>query len=426
MSSQTENSEKSESPVKGEEPVPHHMSDVDTWGGPDRSYMTFVIMSVLFGFFGLDHFYLRSFATGTQKLLINIVSLGFWYWWDVIQIASDGAKIRTEGLNSPLDWMRGIGRGVFSPPAKEPAKGSGGGNKKEEEKDYGFGAKKSYLIYSFLAIFFGFLGADRFYMGELWQGLAKLISCFNIFLFLFGWLWVLWDSFQAFFLTESILEKGISVPLPYNMLFSENIPGSLFKVHKLTAEDFKTGSGMAMPGMPGMPGVPGFGLFGIGSFSFTEFCSKWFNIPIPTLPVREIYREVVAPLLTVPVVQALQSVGKPQPPTQPSCLEEAINMIPTAEQVHQTVMNAADSSRAVVSTVVEPAAIVSKGMENAVQKTQDRPPVQLGGYRRAAEAAAEAAEATGGPGPVIAGALTAVVLAGGLKGFYDLISKQYG
>jgi len=32
----------------------------------------------------------------------------------------------------------------------------------------------------------------------------------------------------------------------------------------------------------------------------------------------------------------------------------------------------------------------------------------------------------GGPGPVIAGVLTAVVLAGGLKGFYDVISKQYG
>ena len=29
-------------------------------------------------------------------------------------------------------------------------------------------------------------------------------------------------------------------------------------------------------------------------------------------------------------------------------------------------------------------------------------------------------------GPVIAGVLTAVVLAGGLKGFYDVISKQYG
>jgi hypothetical protein len=32
--------------------------------------------------------------------------------------------------------------------------------------------------------------------------------------------------------------------------------------------------------------------------------------------------------------------------------------------------------------------------------------------------------ASAGPGPVIAGALTAVVLAGGLKGFYDMISSR--
>jgi hypothetical protein len=35
-------------------------------------------------------------------------------------------------------------------------------------------------------------------------------------------------------------------------------------------------------------------------------------------------------------------------------------------------------------------------------------------------------EFTAGPGPAIAGVLTAVVIAGGLKGFYDVISKQYG
>jgi type IV secretory pathway VirB6-like protein len=31
---------------------------------------------------------------------------------------------------------------------------------------------------------------------------------------------------------------------------------------------------------------------------------------------------------------------------------------------------------------------------------------------------------TSGPGPILAGALTALLLAGGLKGFYDFLSKQ--
>jgi hypothetical protein len=43
-----------------------------------------------------------------------------------------------------------------------------------------------------------------------------------------------------------------------------------------------------------------------------------------------------------------------------------------------------------------------------------------------AQKGGERYEPTSGPGPVIAGSLTALILAGGLKGFYDFISKQYG
>ena len=362
------------------EPVLHHISDVDTWGGPDRSYLTFVILSVLLGFFGADHFYLRSFATGSQKFLVNIFTLGFWYWWDVVQILTDGTKIRKDGLQSPLDWIRGIGRGVFVD------------SQPKDSNDLGYASKKSYVMYAFLAIFFGFLGADKFYMGELWQGLAKLLSCFNIFLFLFGWLWVAWDSFFAFFFTDSILKNGISAPMPYSFVFSESIPGSQFKVRKLTEEDMKQ-----------------------PIFTFTDFCSRWFGIPVPSFPIREVYREIVAPLLTVPVVTALRAVGPARPPVQPSCFAEAQAMIPTTQQIHQSTMDAAVTGRATLAAVAEPVVVVSQGLGNAVQKVERS---QSGGGQQEQQGS--------GPGPVIAGALTAVVLAGGLKGFYDLISKQYG
>lgn len=363
--------------MSSQAPTLHHISDVDTWGGPDRSYFTFVIVSVLFGFFGLDHFYLRSFATGTQKFIVNVLTLGFWYWWDVVQILSDGPTIREKGLQSPLDWIRGIGRGVFvqPPPASTP----------KDPNDFGYGSKKSYLLYAFLAIFFGCLGADKFYMGELWQGLAKMLSCFNIFLFLFGWIWVFWDSFYAFFLTDSILQNGIQPPLPYSMVFSEPIPGSLFQVKKLTAEDLKPAT-------------------------WGDLCTKMFGVPVPTLPLRDLYREIVAPLLTVPVVSALRSIGPAKPPQQPTCVQDAMSMLPTSSQVHQSVMEAADTGRVAVASVAEPVIVMSKGVGNAIH-------AQSGGANE---------ESGSGPGPVIAGALTAVVLAGGLKGFYDMISKQYG
>jgi TM2 domain-containing membrane protein YozV len=189
----------------------HLMSDVYVWKHPDRSYTIFIILSILFGFFGLDHIYLRSYPTAIAKLVMNFFTFGLWYVWDILQIAVDGTRIRTEGLNSPFDWLKGIGRGVFST-----------GNES-------YAAPKDYIIYTILT-FFGCLGADKFYIGEYGQGLVKLISCFNIFLFLFGWFWVLWDWYHAVFSIKSVMKDGISPPLPYSFLFDPIQARRLFEV----------------------------------------------------------------------------------------------------------------------------------------------------------------------------------------------------
>jgi len=342
-------------------PLPH-ISNVDQWGGhPDRNYYVFAVLSVVFGFFGLDHFYIRSFETGFKKLIVNIFGLGLWYMWDVIQVLTDGAKIRKEGLSSPLDWIRGIGYGVFTDPSQK------GGE---------YTAKKSYVVYAALAIFLGCFGLDKFYMGYAWQGLAKLLSCFNIFLFLFGWLWVLWDSFHAFFMTKSVLTDGITPPMPYSFLF-DPIPGGAFMVNTPASEMAKS-AGSSLDWM-----AKSFGLSSLPS--------------VPSLPsgdfVRNAYKEVVAPLLTVPVVKALQSAsaGIPSMPL-PTMPPVPLPKIPTM------------------------ATIPTMPTMQSVQKSLPAE-MQSGG---------SSAGASTGPGPVIAGTLTAVVLAGGLKGFYDMISAQYG
>jgi TM2 domain-containing membrane protein YozV len=133
----------------------------------------FIVLSFVFGFMGVDHFYLRSFSTGLQKFALNMVSFGFWYFWDLIQIVTETKKVQEEGLNSPLDWIRGIGRGVFKP--TPPVAGS-----------TEYGPKKELLVYALLTLFFGIFGLDKFYIGEPIQGIAKLLTCFNIFIFLFN------------------------------------------------------------------------------------------------------------------------------------------------------------------------------------------------------------------------------------------------
>lgn len=367
------------------EPVPHHVSDVGVWGHADRNYFVFVALTFLFGLFGVDHMYLRSNSTAFKKLLLNIFGLGIWYFWDIIQVLKDGRTVRQHGLNSPFDWIRGIGRGMFVPLPMDGG-GSGSGkstsstnkNKKNGEKEWA--APKSYFIYTLLAIGLGAFGADKFYLGKTWQGAAKIFSVFNIFLFLFGILWVVWDAVHAYFMTESILKDGVTAPLPFSWFFSP-VEADIFKVVEVKEEEAPSSSGWSFP-----------------SFS---------------LPFSGLYKELVVPILQPTVGSAIQNANKiASVATGVAALgNSALGSAPgfvgnlTGQMEQQAVAaatNAAASSP--VGTTVE----AVQAIANAKAKTN-----QTGG-----------GSSSSGPGPILAGALTAILIAGGLKGTYDFVSKQ--
>lgn len=340
-------------------PVSHHISDVDHWGHADRNYYLFVALTFLFGFVGLDHMYLRSNETAFKKLLLNVFGLGIWYVWDVIQVLKDGAYVRKHGLNSPFDWIRGIGRGMFAEPQSQKEKSE-------------WAAPKSYFMYTLLAICLGAFGADKFYMGANWQGMAKLFSVFNIFLFLFGILWVLWDAFHAYFDTKTLLKDGIAPPIPFSWFFG-SIKTDAFKVQQVKEKD--TGGFLASL--------------------------------LPSIGLRDAYRELVVPILQPTVGSAIQSVEK--------------------------VMSVGTKAAALgASAFTAGPAFVGNLADQVTQQAQQ---VSLESVQKAAmDAAANRQPQQGGaspssfngPGPILAGALTAIVVAGGLKGFYDFLAKQQG
>lgn len=188
-----------------------HISDIDVWLTSDRSYFVFILLSVFCGFFALDHIYLRSFDTAFQKIFYNVFGLGFWYFWDLIQIFTSGEKIQKEGLTGPFDWIQGIGRGVFF----------------DSSKTSDLVPKKSYIIWAFLAIFGGIFAFDKFYIGDYWHGAFKLFSVFSIFV-LFGLFWVAWDAFHAFFMTKDVLSGKISLPFPLSYFGFNETDSSIF------------------------------------------------------------------------------------------------------------------------------------------------------------------------------------------------------
>lgn len=370
----------------------HHISDVDTWGGADRNYFVFVVLSIVFGFFGLDHMYLRSYGTGFYKLMINILCLGLWYWWDLVQIATEAKKIRTDGLSSPMDWIRGIGRGVFA---------------EDKPKTPVPTSPKDYLLYTFLAVMFGWLGADKFYLGEYFQGFVKLCSCFNLFLLLFGWIWVLWDAFHAFFMTESILKNGITTPMPYSFMFTGTVPGSIFKV---------SGGGAS-------------------SSPSCLFCPPDLSSMFSIFSPKTLYKDVVVPLMTPPILKAIDGIGKGPPACGPGLgLGLSMPTLPTVPGM-PTLPNPATAIPTLPTTSLPNPAIPlptaslpnpATSLATAIPALPTPPQPNPATAPRIGTQVGGGQQGPGGVGPILAGTLTAVVLAGGLKGFYDVLVQQLG
>ena len=334
-----------------------HVSDVDTWGGPDRNYYEFVVISVLLGLVGGDHIYLRSFKTAGLKALVNLCTFGSWYWWDLLQIFTNGEVVKTEGLASPLDWIRNIGRGVFVDKAKDPTE---------------YVSQKSYVVFALCAVFFGFFAADKFYMGDYVAGVAKLVLCLNIFTFLIGWVWAGYDAWNAVFSEKEILEQGIP-----------NAPGIGWLLPRVSGEAFKL--------KPKREGIVAsvLGSMGVSEGNPLAAWIRWI-------------------LCLLGMSSGSQTCEKPtyKAPTPVTETKEANqgNQVKEAKESNEAKeANQGNQAKEAKNTVTP---------NNTVHAVS---PVQRGG----------AYEEPSGPGPVVAGALTAVVVAAGLKSTYDFISQQY-
>jgi hypothetical protein len=94
------------------------------WGGPYYSYWMLILATIFFGFFGLDHFLLRSPLSGVAKLIVNILGFGLWYVYDLLQILGEKESVMEHGLSAPLVGPLGIGAGMFvdSQPDAKPSR----------------------------------------------------------------------------------------------------------------------------------------------------------------------------------------------------------------------------------------------------------------------------------------------------------------
>ncbi len=180
------------------------------WGGPWYPYWTLILFTIVGGLFGLDHFWLRSPTTGVLKILVNILGLGIWYIYDMIQIIGDQDNVMNYGLTAPIVGPLGIGAGMFvdnqptQPTSKSPLR---------------------FLAYlALVCLPFGF---DFFIAGDINGGFARFITSLIFFLWPIGFIWGSINMFKAFFMPTSVFEEGTSRMFPMSWFMDPKGPSVL-------------------------------------------------------------------------------------------------------------------------------------------------------------------------------------------------------
>jgi hypothetical protein len=150
------------------------------------SYDVFLGLSVLGGFFALDHLYLRSPWTFLAKFFVNIFCFGIWWFYDAIQAIFNTDTVRIFGLSVPGLGPMGIAAGVLANPEH---------------------SKKHWRFFTYaVALFFGgIFGMDSFLVGDRQSGVMRLVALLSMVGLPIALLWWAYKVFQFFTNTKSVV-----------------------------------------------------------------------------------------------------------------------------------------------------------------------------------------------------------------------------
>lgn len=185
------------------------------WGGTVLPFWVLLLFTTmpLTGFFGIDHLLFRSPSTALLKFLTNMVTFGFWYFYDIVQVYSDKKFIKNYGLSKPFTGPAGLALDYFS------------GVTGEKES---LGPSKSGIISLLLFIAYLFttlapFGISNFIAGDVDGGIGKFLLSFGV----WGFFWVpflfiagLFEVFRNMTDTQKIFTEGVLRPTPLNFIMS--------------------------------------------------------------------------------------------------------------------------------------------------------------------------------------------------------------
>lgn len=160
-------------------------------GGVAGTYLSYEVLlglSVLGGFFGLDHLYMRSPVTAIAKFIVNVFCYGLWWLYDAVNVIFNDNVVKMYGLGIPGWGPFGIGAGVLAKPVPD---------------------KKhlSFLAYSATLIFGGLIGLNSFLVGDRQTGIIRLLSAVSFIFLPLALVWWMYDAFQYLTNLEDVIDN---------------------------------------------------------------------------------------------------------------------------------------------------------------------------------------------------------------------------
>ena len=164
------------------------------WGNSLLDYKIYWFLAIIGGYFALDHLYLRSPYTFIAKLVVNVMTFGSWYIYDMLQATFNKDKVKLFGVSVPGIGPNGIGAGMF---LNEPS------NATEEEKT----KVGHYFMYTFILLFTGLLGGDSFYMGDKVSGFIRLFSVLSFIFFPVAAVWYMFNVGKWVITNDKVVDQ---------------------------------------------------------------------------------------------------------------------------------------------------------------------------------------------------------------------------
>jgi hypothetical protein len=176
------------------------------WKGAQISYFVYILLTIFFGAFGLDHLALRSPLTAILKFISIVPLLGFWYFYDIAQALGEREYVEKFGIGVPFYGPTGIGAGIFS------------GTKGIPEAPKEIPGPWRYFAYVIATSVFLVFPINKFVLGNYVGGILHILMYILFPLTFIAIAWSFYDLFHVIFGTRGLFENGVPHMVPASML----------------------------------------------------------------------------------------------------------------------------------------------------------------------------------------------------------------